>query len=238
MAKQNHTNMKFRLLFTISLLFCLGFTGQSQVRTISLKKGEALDLLLFTNHSDASELKTEYFSKAVSIARQYGYTPQYSSAIKEPPLQGNYWPDVFIMATWKSYDERVKFTREIVLAYPEFHEMRRAIWPTFFLTYWKVETDKSVEIHPDRHYIATAYWSQEKELFDSFQQQWQTTLSDHGGQVVLRLANGTSPFGYHYNPDLFTITEWDSQEAFEKFCLENEQMDRSGVLHVNQFLIQ
>lgn len=212
-------------------------SAQAQPKKISLKKGQALDLLLLTTNQDAKEKRNEYFAVAVSLAQEYGYTPQYSSAIKEPPTLGNYWPEVLIMATWKVYEDRVKFVKDIEEKYPPFHEMRRAIWPNFHLTYWKVEEDQEVVIDPDKFYVATAYWSDEAKQFKSFEKAWQKEVTKQDGKVVLEMKEGISPFGYHYDPDLFTITEWESREAFEQFNDKNVALDHEGVLHVNQFIL-
>ncbi len=223
------------LLSIISLLLIR--IGYAQPKTISLKKGQALDLLLLTTNQDAKEKRNEYFAAAVSVAQQYGYTPQYSAGIKEPPTQGNYWPEVLILATWKVYEDRVKFVKDIETKYPPFHEMRRVIWPNFHLTYWKVDRDQEITIDPDKFYVATAYWGKSGKRFKSFVQALQKEVSNTEGRVVLEMKEGISPFGYHYNPDLFTITEWESRAAYEQFHDKNVAMDHEGVLHVNQFVL-
>lgn len=230
--------MIFRHLLLSIFAFILVGSAEAQSKTLSLKKGQALDLLLLTTNTEASDKRNEYFAAAVSVAQQYGYTPQYSSGIKEPPTQGNYWPEALILATWKVHEDRVKFITDIEQKYPEFHEMRRTIWPNFHLTYWKVEEDQDVVINSEKFYVATAYWGKEGRRFKSFASTWQKEVANQEGQVVLTMKEGTSPFGYHYNPDLFTITEWASREAFEQFHTKNIAMDHEGVLHVNQFVIQ
>ncbi|MDW3194270.1 MAG: hypothetical protein R8G66_17985 [Cytophagales bacterium] len=230
--------MYFRHLLVSIIVLLMIQLGYSQPKTLSLKKGQALDLLLLTTNPDAKEKRNEYFAAAVSVAQQYGYTPQYSSGIKEPPTQGNYWPEVLILATWKVHEDRVKFVKDIEAKYPPFHEMRREIWPTFHLTYWNVEQDQEVTFDPEKFYVATAHWEKESKPFKFFAQAWAKEVSNHQGAVVLEMKSGISPFGYHYNPDLFTITEWESREAFEQFHAKNVAMDHKGVLHVNQFVLQ
>lgn len=230
--------MIFRqLLLAISMLLLIRI-GYAQPKTLSLKKGQALDLLLLTTNPDAKDKRKEYFSAAVAVAQEYGYTPQYSSGIKEPPTQGNYWPEVLILATWKVYEDRVKFVKDIETKYPPFHEMRRTIWPNFHLTYWKIEKDQEVTIDPDKFYVATAYWGGEEKPFKTFEKAWKKEVATREGKVVLSMKEGISPFGYHYNPDLFTVTEWESRAAFEQFHSKNVAMDHEGVLHVNQFILQ
>lgn len=230
--------MNIRYLLLVPMVVGLFHLSHAQVKTISLKKGEAVDLLLLTTNKNAAEEQKEYFSKAVGIAQKWGYKPQYSSKVSLPPTQGNYWPAVFIIAKWEDYDKRIKFTEDILKEYPQFHERRRIIWPSFNLTYWKVKEDREINIDPDLFYIATSYWSDEQRAFASFKDDWAQTVKSQGGKIVLEFKDGTSPFGYYYNPEFFTITEWASKEDFEKFHEKNQAMDHTGVKHVNQFILQ
>ena len=223
------------LLFFMTTVALAGMIN-AQVKTISLKKGEALDLLLLNTNAEAKEELNEYFAEAVPIAQKWGYKPQYSSRISVAPTQGNYWPSTFIIAKWEDYDKRIQFTEDIIKEYPLFHQRRREIWPTFNLTYWKVEEDQEILIHPDKFYIATSYWGEEEREFGEFSERLEKEVDRKGGKVVLEFRNGTSPFGYRYNPDLFTIVEWESKEDFEKFYEKNTRMDHAGVAHVNQFI--
>ncbi len=227
-----------RQLLLLTTLIVLALPGKSQEKTFTVKKGEAIDLLLLTTNPDASSEREDYFNVAVPIAQEWGYKPQFSYRIANPPTQGNYWPTIFIMATWKDYDKRISFTEAIVEEYPKFHEYRRTIWPTFFLTYWKAEENQELVLNGERTYVATAYWSSSEQEFVSFQEDWEEEITKQGGQIVLELTNGTSPFGYHYNPEYFTITEWKSMEDFQSFNDANASMDHSGVKHVNQFILK
>ena len=230
--------MNVRHLLLSTFLVLLLNASTAQVKTITLKKGEALDLLLMTINEDATDKRKEYLETAVPIAQKQGYRPQYSSRIKQPPTQGNYWPELVLIAKWEDYDKRVQFLEDIVEEYPTFHEKRRVIWPTFNLTYWKVEEDQEVHMHSEKFYVATSYWSKDPRSFGSFTKDWVEKVNEQKGKIILTLNDGTSPFGYRYDPDLFTITEWESKEAFEKFHAENLAMDHTGVQHVNQFILQ
>ncbi len=209
----------------------------AQVKTISLKKGEALDLLLLNTNADAKEELDEYFTKAVPVAQKWGYKPQYSSRLSSPPTQGNYWPSTFILAKWEDYEKRIQFMEAIVEEYPLFHERRRLIWTTFNLTYWKVEEDQEIPIDSEKYYVATSYWSENTVDFGRFNQEWSSMLESSGGKIVLKCSEGTSPFGYSYDPDLFTVSEWKSETDFQQFLEKSKNVDHKGVRHVNQFIL-
>lgn len=229
--------MNMRHLLFLTLFTAFTFLVNAQVKTISLKKGEALDLLLLNTNADAKAELDEYFTKAVPVAQKWGYRPQYSCRIGEPPTQGNYWPSTFILAKWEDYDKRIAFTKAILEEYPQFHERRREIWTTFNLTYWQIEEDKEVTIDPEKFYIATSYWGKESNDFKQFESQWSSAVTKNGGNIVLSLKDGASPFGYDYNPDLFTLIEWKDKADFEQFYQDHQNMDHQGVRHVNQFIL-
>lgn len=220
-------------LFALSSLYL----ARAQVTTISLKKGEAFDLLLLTYNDEAEKERKEYFEKAVAEAETWGYKPRYYGHLTAPPTQGNYWPEYFLMASWDNYDKRVEFIDYINKKYPVFKQRRRKIWPTFHLTYWKVSEDQEFVMDPEKCYIATCYWSSEDKAFSSFKSKLQAEINQHGGKVIAAFTDGTSPFGYHYNPELFTIVEWRSKEDFDLFYHSNLALDHKGVENVNQFIL-
>ena len=116
--------------------------------------------------------------------------------------------------------------------------MRREIWPTFYLTYWEVKEDKTVTVKADKFNVMTAYWSEDDRKFDKFTDQWKQNAKKQGAKILLDLQEGTSPFGYQYNPDFLTITERDSEEAFKAHLAKTLSSDHDGVKHVNQFVIE
>ena len=229
--------MKIRYVLMSIILFTF-LNGKAQTKTYELKKGQSFDILLFNTIPESKEALNKYFQSAIPVAQKYGYMPQKGFNVTENPTQGNYWPKTVIVGLWRDYSKREDFITEITDEVPDFHEMRRRIWSSFFLTYWEVKEDKTIEVSSDRFNVLTAYWEEDAKSFEKFKQRWKSDAKQSGGKLVLELEDGKSPVGYYYNPDHLTITSWESKEAFEAFYEKNLEMNHSGVKHVNQFIIE
>ncbi|MEP1095797.1 MAG: hypothetical protein ABJG78_11850 [Cyclobacteriaceae bacterium] len=227
----------YLLLITLCLL-SLSMQAQGDIKSYSLKKGQAFDILLFNTNPEAKETLGRYFKSAIPVAVKNGYMPQKGFKVDQPPLQGNYWPRTVIIGLWEDFDKREQFALSITDEVPDFHEMRREIWTSFNLTYWEVQQDYSFEVNPEKFNVLTAYWSSDDTTFPKFRKEWLKQVEKFGGNKLIGFFKGSSPFGYEYNPDHLTITEWESKEAFDRFQQKNLEMNHEGVKHVNQFIIQ
>ena len=228
-------NVLVFLLFSSSISI---LQAQSEKKSYAFKKGQVIDVLLLNNNPDAEEKRQEYFKIVFPIASEMGYNPLPGLSISAPPTQGNYAPDFLALAFWENTETQEKAMARIEKEISDFHQRRREIWPTFFLTHYEAKEDISFEIDPNKFYIVTTYWEKNKKGFQRFKKEWIQKTANKGGKVVLELNEGDSPFGYYYNPDFMAITEWNDKAAFDAFYKENLQMDHSAVQHVNQFNIK
>lgn len=219
------------------IFLSFGVLAQPAIKSYTLKKGQAFDILLFNTNTEAKETLDRYFKSAIPVAVKNGYMPQKGFKIVEPPLQGNYWPKTVIIGLWEDYSKREEFARNITDEVPDFHEMRREIWSSFNLTYWELQQDYSFAVKPEKFNVMTAYWGNDDEAFPKFRKEWLQLVEKSRGNKLIGFFKGTSPFGYEYNPDFITITEWESKGAFDKFLEKNLEMDHKGVKHVNQFIL-
>ncbi|MEW7277989.1 hypothetical protein ABW636_05285 [Aquimarina sp. 2201CG1-2-11] len=210
--------------------------AQSNIKTISLKKGEILDILLFTTKTDTEKAFEKYKKTAFPFAFKKTYQPLTSFKIVEN-AQGNIHPSSFIFSKWSNLKNREEFIEEIEGVVPDFHLQRRNIWTLFNLTYYEMPSDISFTINKDKYNVVTAYWKKENSSFKNFMTLWLQKLKLTGGTTILQLTNGKSTMGYHYNPDILLITHWNSKKDFEAFRKENLKMNHKGVLHVNQFIL-
>ncbi|MEM6316496.1 MAG: hypothetical protein AAF960_02445 [Bacteroidota bacterium] len=224
------------------LIAAIGFstsflTAQSNIKTYAFKKGEILDILLITSKPNYEPLFEEYKKTAFPIAMKMGFQPLPGYRITES-TQGNHEPSSFILGKWNDLTNREKFIADIEKLVPDFHEQRRAIWSIFDLTYYEMPTDVSFQIDKSKFNVATAYWGKDIGAFKKFKKSWLTKSKKMGGQEIIKLEDGKSPFGYYYQPDFLVITEWETRADFEKFHRENMGMNHTGVQHVNQFILQ
>lgn len=210
--------------------------AQSEIKSYSLKKGQAFDIIFLRTKEGTDEVRKKYFELAYPIALKMGYSPLKGYSIKENPLEGNYHPQSMILGSWPSIEVREAFLLDIEKEVPAFHSMRKEIWSNFDLTYWEIADDISFEVNTSKFNVVTAYWEMERAAFDQFKDKLLKASKRSGGRTVLQLAGGASPFGYEYNPDFVIITEWETKEAFEAFRKKSE-LDRSAVKLIHQFVI-
>jgi hypothetical protein len=151
--------------------------------------------------------------------------------------QGNHQPEVLLFGKWENIEKREKFIAEIDKRVPDFHKQRQEIWSYFGLTYYEMANDISFTISKEKYKVVTAYWKDESTLFNEFKTDWLKKSNKAGGEIILELTNGKSPFGYYHNPDYLVITEWENKAAFENFYEENLKMNHKGVKHLSQFAL-
>ncbi len=212
-------------------------TGQSRDRIYTYQKGQVVDFLFLNQKPGTEQALKEYFGTVFPIAKDAGYTPLPGFRIRQSPTQGNYHPDVLAIASWRSQESRNQAMRAIDNQVPNFHQRRSDIWSTFNMTVYTMQQDVSFAVSEDKLYTLTAYWQEPGSRFGKFKQKWLRETRQAGGQIQLELEDGTSPFGYRYDPDYMAITEWESPAAFKKFNQENLAMDHGSVQHVNQFIL-
>ncbi len=222
----------------MSVILFTFINGKAQTKTYEFKKGQSFDIILFNKLPEVEGTIEKYIKSAIPVAQKYGFMHQKGFKVTRMATQGNYRPETVVVGLWTDFNKREEFITDITNEVPDFHEMRRSIWSSFFLTYWEVTEDKTVEVDSERFNVMTAYWEEDAKSFEKFKQGWKDNAKRSGGKIVLELEEGKSPVGYYYNPDHLTITSWESKESFEEFYKTNLEMNHTGVKHVNQFIIE
>ena len=131
--------------------------------------------------------------------------------------QGNLQPELLILGQWDDIEVREDFLTKIIETVPDFHERRRKIWSYFGLRYFEIDKDLSFEINRDKYQVATAYWLESKKESSKFYKKWKKEIQTSGGEILVQLKDGKSPFGYQYNPEYFVITSWKNEAVFQAF---------------------
>lgn len=228
----------FRRLILISLFIAtLGHLNAQSTVSFDLKKGEILDILLITNKPDIEALFDNYKKTAFPVAMGLSYQPLPGFGIAEY-TQGNQQPSSLVFGKWSNLEKREQFLTDITESVPDFHEQRRNMFEFFALTYYEMQEDISIEIDREKLLVVTAYWQQEASALQTFTQKWRKIAKKSGGEVILELTEGKSPFAYYYQPDYLVITQWSDRETFNKFHDENIKMNHEGLKHVNQFILK
>lgn len=225
--------IKSLVLFLISTIVF----AQEGKKTFTFKKGEVMDVLLLSTNTNSNKLFERYKKTAFPVAFNYGYEPQPSFAIKELIL-GNHAPSSLIIGKWASKQKREGFLKSIVDEVPDFHKQRRELFQYFGLTYYQIPKDIEFSIDAKKYTIATALWTKKKKNIARFTSKWEKEIKKHGGKIIIKLKNGTSPTGYYYNSDVFYIIEWKNEEVFQVFSEKYPLPSYEFLANVHQFVIK
>ena len=230
----------FRLFILVAVLAIGSQTTMAQNRksAYKLKRGQVFDIIFLTQKPGTDEQLKVYFRDVFPVASNMGYHNLKGFRLQKDPTQGNLSATTMVLGYWDSSNGRSEFLKQIEQQTPGFHKMRRGIWSVFGLTYYGLEQGLSFDVDLEKYNVVTAYWRNEKKGFKRFKEKWEKESTASGGKLKLALEGGKSPFGYHYQPDYLSITEWESKAAFEAFHKTNLKMGHHAVKHVNQFVIQ
>ena len=232
--------MKTIKVITVCLALIISastLNAQSKTKALNYKKGEILDILLFTGKPELPKLFPKYKETAFAFALKNGYQPQPLFAISET-TQGGLQPGTFVFGKWKDLKGRTSFLKEITNKVPDFHDQRRAMWSNFYLAYYELEKDVSFKITEDKVYVATALWKDDDSSFEAYSSKRQELIKKHGGKVLVELTNPRSSVGYMYKPDYVVLIEWQDKASFEAFHKDNLDMGEKGIINVNEFIIK
>ena len=195
-----------------------------------------MDVMLITTASNSEKLYDRYRKTAFPVAFEYGYQPQSGFKISKLTL-GTHFPKSIIFGKWTSKEKREGFLANISKRVPDFHSLRRDLFPHFDLTYYEMNQDLSFSIDRKKYHIATSFWKGDSSDFSNFFEKWKNDISKLGGKLIIELENGTSPLGYYYNPTVFCIVAWDSQKDFEAFAKQNPLSTYETLKNIHQFAI-
>ena len=229
--------MRCLCLLSILALGCKVSFGQSNVKTVTLNKGEAFDILLLSQNPDTQEQLKSYFEVAVSVASRMTYQPIPGFKVIGH-TDGNIRPNLLILGKWASIDKREEFLAEIINEVPDFHERRRDIWSYFGHRYFEVKEDYSFDIDRNKYHAANAFWLKSDTDPSGYYDQWLSKVESNGGRALIMLKDGKSPYGYQYNPDLFVITSWESETDFNAYQQKTKLANTKGLEHINEFILK
>ncbi len=232
MRKVIFVNLFVIILFNIKNLY-----AQSRIDTIELKRGEVFDILLLNRNPNKEEELKSYFKTAGSFAKKMSYQPIPGFSIKKH-IKGNFHPQYLVFGKWQNIERREGFLSQIVDVLPDFHERRRDIWSYFGMRYYELSHNLSLKINRDKYHIATAYWFKTKDKSSDFYIKWKEKIKQMGGDILIELKGGKSPFGYQYNPDSFVITSWDDEADFKIFQEYVKKLKMNNIEYINEFVLE
>ena len=228
---------KISIVLAAFLFIARSSHSQTKIDTVKLIKGEVFDILLISQNDESQAALKSYFQTVLPVGVKYSYQPIPGFRIKDH-TQGNIRPESLILGKWESVKAREKFLNEIENEVPDFHERRREIWSFFGLKYFEVKENTSFVINRGRYHVATAYWYTDSNRTGEFHKDWLKAVRKEGGQVLITLTGGVSPFGYQYDPDFFVITSWENESSFKAFRDRRGNDQLNAIQHVNEFILE
>lgn len=235
--KQLVKNTLVILFFGASLISAETSVSQSKTGTITIRKGQSLDFLSGIRKPGTDELLNTYFSKVLGSAAQYGFKVDASFLSVIPPTKGNYHASFISLSSWSQASKRDEFIKDAAKWSYDYVTERRKIWSVFNLTqYDNLKEDIELTVDSDKIYVFTAYWVKDRRSFEAASKRNLQKIKSAGGKQLLMLESGTSPSGYFYNPDVITMTEWKSMEAFTEYKNTIGKTDETGTLNANQWV--
>lgn len=249
MKKFKHTLIA-GLLVSIVGLGCANGTSQSnnegdpdsepKTQTIKINKGQMMDVLSAIRNPETDESRDEYFGKVFPPATKNGFKMHGTFLTVAPPTQGNFHAQFFGIMSWPNTEGRNKFQEEAKSMDYDYKKARKSIWSVFNLTFYEdLKEDVEFTVREDKIYVITSYWVDDMKAFKKSKKEASPKMKKAGGKLTLLLGKGESPMEYLYEPDVMSITEWDSQEAFDKYLAENNNSTReNGIKNVNQWKTQ
>lgn len=233
--------MKFNWVLTFFSMLIFFSSQSTAEQTLSLKENTVIDLLFLNDIAGNGQLKKLYFTDVAPIAKAMGYQPIMGFRITKKPIQGNYFPNVLAIAQWPgNMDDRQNLFDQLLVKVPDLHAKRFDIWSSFSMSNYYVSKDRRLTFKDNKRYVLTAFWQSNEKIFQGHLKQYIQQIENAGGKVLIKLSEGSSLFGYLYNPDMTFITEWQDMNAFERFSQTTKVNGKnsSGVKHINEFHLE
>ncbi len=235
------------LLLAIVLTFSIGMSNvlnaqtggeTTKTKTITIKKGNSLDLLTAIRNPDTDDALNTYFGHVFPPATKHGFKVDASFVPISAPTKGNFHTNFVSFMTWPNKESRNSFSKEAEKLSYDYLSERRKIWSVFNLTeYENLKEDLEFTVSSDKVYVVTAYWVNDTQSFRNAKNNASKKMKAAGGKFVALLGSGKSPSGYLYEPDVISITEWDNSETFNAYLKStNQEVNDAGTRNVNQWI--
>lgn len=202
------------------------------------EKGRVLDILYLIRKDNPREAYQRYFNEVGPFAIELGYKPLGGLNVVGKPTIGNIYPDVVAFGSWPGdFEDRANHLKTLMKQVPDLHSRRMDLWSSFNMSWYEVKKDITLTVDSEKYYVLSAYWQESEASFKRFVKAQKRAAASAGGEIVLDLTDGQSPFSYMHKPDLVLISEWDSEQAFRAFQVKNTELDHKALKHATEFPI-
>lgn len=214
-------------------------TTLTEVKTkkITIKKGQSVDFLAMIQNPGTEEALQKYYAEVFPSAVKNGFKSEAAFITIAPPSKGNFHAAFVGIMSWPNEEGRENFLTEAAKLSYDYIEERRNIWSVFNLTqYSNVDKDIEFTVSSDKVYVISAYWLENGAAFQKERAKSVSEMEKAGGKLLLDFGKGKSPKGYLYEPDIYSVEEWDSVESFEKYKRSEGSEENNGIRNENQWI--
>ncbi|MEX0300042.1 MAG: hypothetical protein AB3N28_13300 [Kordiimonas sp.] len=206
--------------------------------SFKFEKGRVLDILYLIRKDNPREAYQRYFKEVGPFAIELGYKPLSGLSVVGKPTTGNIYPDVVAFGTWPGdFEDRASHLKTLMKQVPDLHSRRMDLWSSFNMSWYELTEDITLTIDSEKYYVLSAYWQENEAAFKRFVKAYKSAAASAGGEVVLELTDGQSPFSYMHKPELVLISEWESEQVFKEFHARNAELNHKALKHATEFPI-
>lgn len=238
------------IMYNIIILSVIGFTFKqfknnkmeptlTEVKTkkIGIKKGQSVDFLAGIQNTGTEEALQKYYAEVFPPAVKNGFKSEGAFITIAPPVKGNFHAAFVGIMSWPNEDGRENFLTEAAKLSYDYIAERRNIWSVFNLTqYSNIDKDIEFTVSSDKVYVISAYWIENAAVFQKERTQSISEMEKAGGKLLVDLGKGKSPKGYLYEPDIYSVEEWDSIESFENYKKSVGSEQINAIKNENQWI--
>lgn len=242
--------MKKWIVYSIIFLSVTGFTfkqlknnkmettlAEVKTKKIVIKKGQSVDMLAMIQSPGTEEALQKYYAEVFPAAVKNGFKSEGQFITIAPPSKGNFHPAFAGIMSWPNEEGRENFLTEAAKLSYDYIGERRNIWSVFNLTqYSNIDKDIEFTVSSDKIYVFSAYWLENGAAFQKERNNSISEMEKAGGKLLLNLGKGKSPKGYLYEPDVYSVEEWDSVESFENYKKSVGSEQNNGIKNENQWI--
>lgn len=205
-------------LLAVFLLINFFNCAFAQSNELKIENGRTADFLFVTDRKDVEHLKPAYFKDVYPPAQKIGFQRANYFLIKEQPISGEYFPYVVAIGSWPGdWKNRQALFDELKTLRPDIRSRRLDIWSSFNMLNVTLDENIDLVFDPEKIYVLGAYWQKDESSFANFQARMLAQTKEKNGQILFYNKDVKTLFGYTEPATMMTITEWESQAAFDEY---------------------
>jgi len=197
----------------IALGVLAGAQIQAKTAELTLEAGKLIEVAYLTiKDGHEKQLKTEYFSKVMPVAMEYGGRRLGTFSITAT-LHGPSDAKTVALFDWPSLEQKKKFENDA--RYQKLQKVRDKHLSYLAISYTMVEETSTVPLNSDRVYEFATVWvnSHDGNLLKPYLGGMMGEIKKHGGEIQAKFGVMDVHTGYDSKPSLIVMADWPNAEV-------------------------